>query len=295
MFVSTEIYSWREIGSDEKTIKLLKESGFTAYDYSMFAGKGKANLGYELLESDNYIEKAKALRAYADSIGMPCNQTHAPFPTAKKGNQEFNKQAKARTLRAIEISGILGAKYCVVHPCNDYTPEENAQLFKEFIQTAKKAGVKIATENMWNCVGWGTPEFRATPAACSSHENFKQHMKLLTALDKDMFGACVDIGHAEMNGLETSAVQMLETLGDYVTCIHLHDVDLINDNHQLPFVCDIDYAPIISAFKKIGYKGDITLESGTFSSTLPVELLPAGAKYASAVAQYFKEKIESTN
>ena len=182
-----------------------------------------------------------------------------------------------------------------LYPCNDYTPEENAQMYKEFIQTAKKAGVKIATENMWNCVGWGTPEFRATPAACSSHENFKKHMELLTALDKDVFGACVDIGHAEMKGLDTSAVQMLETLGDYVTCIHLHDVDLVNDNHQLPFVCNIDYAPVIDAFKKIGYKGDITLESGTFSTTLPVELLPAGAKYAAAVAQYFKEKIESQN
>ena len=292
MLISTEISSWRGVGSDEKTISLLKESGFTSYDYSMFASSGKANLGYELLVSDDYKEKARALREYADSIGMPCNQTHAPFPTARKGNEEYNKEAKERTHRAIEISGILGAKYCVVHPCNDYTPEENAQMYKEFIQTAKNAGVKIATENMWNCVGWGTPQFRATPAACSDHENFKRHMELLMELDKDVFCACVDIGHSEMKGLETSAVQMLETLGEHVACIHLHDVDLVNDNHHLPFICNIDYNPIIEAFKKIGYKGDITLESNTFAYNLPVELLPAGARYASSVANYFKQKIE---
>lgn len=292
MLISTEIGSWRGMGSDEKTIKMLQDSGFTAYDYSMAAFSGPANLGFELLRSPDYRERAQALRAYADSIGLPCNQTHAPFATAKKGNEEYNKKAREQVKRAIEISGILGAKYCVVHPCNDYTPEENAELYRAFIPTAKEAGVKIATENMWNCVGWGTPEFRATPAACSSHDNFRRHMELLTALDPDLFGACVDIGHAEMQGLGTSAARMLETLGDYVTCIHLHDVDLVHDNHQLPFVCQIDYAPIIEAFRKIGYRGDITLESTTFPKKLPVELLPAAARYAAAVAKYFKDQIE---
>ena len=69
-----------------------------------------------------------------------------------------------------------------------------------------------------------------------------------------------------MKGLDTSAVKMLETLKDYVGCIHLHDVDLLHDNHQLPFNCKIDYAPIIETFKKIGYKGDITLESNSFAN-----------------------------
>lgn len=291
MLLSTEISSWRGIGSDKETIKMLKESGFTAYDYSMFAGGGKSNLGYELLLSENYRDKAQKIRLYADSINMPCNQTHAPFPTAKKGDEEFNKIAQAYTIRALEISGILGAKYCVVHPY-DGTIEENVAMYKELIPIAKQAGVKIATENIWNCVGWGTPQFRAFPIVGSTPESFKRHMELLTALDKDVFGACVDIGHSEMKDLNTSAVQMLETLGNYVTCIHLHDVDLVHDNHQLPFICNIDYAPIIKAFKKIEYKGDITLESGTFSERLPVELLPAAAKYAAAVTNYFKTQIE---
>ena len=295
MYLSTEISSWRGIGSDEKAIKLLKDSGFTAYDYSMFSAQGKANLGYELLLSENYIEKANNLRKYADSIGMPCNQTHAPFPTARVGDEEYNKRAKELTVRALEISGILGAKYCVVHPCNHYSPEENLELYKEFVELAKAAGVKIATENMWNCTGWGTSEFTLLPAACSSHDNFKRHMDLLTELDKDIFGACLDIGHSEMRGLDTTAVEMLKTLGDYVTCIHLHDNDLFHDNHDLPFVGNMDYAPIIETFKEIGYKGDITLESNTFASKLPVELLPAAAKYAAAIAQYFKDKIESVD
>ena len=294
MLVSTEISSWRKIGSDEKAIKLLKDSGFTAYDYSMSKSLDPTlNIGFELISSDNYIEKAKKLREYADSVGLRCNQTHGPFPTAKTGDDKYNKWATEMSKRAIEVSGILGAKICVVHPWNYYTPEQNVELYRPLVETAKKAGVKIATENMWNAVNYGTKEQIVYSAACSSHSNFKKQMELLVELDKDVFCACVDIGHAEMKGLDTSAVKMLETLGRYVECMHLHDVDLLHDNHQLPFNCNIDYAPVIEAYKKIGYKGDVTLECNTFAGKLPVELLPAGAKYAAAVANYFKEKIEN--
>ncbi|MBQ8295602.1 MAG: hypothetical protein IJX87_04115 [Clostridia bacterium] len=78
-------------------------------------------------------------------------------------------------------------------------------------------------------------EFRAYAdglAACSHHDDFKAHLELLPA---DVFVACVDIGHAEMAGLSTSAAQMIETLGDRVLALHVHDVDLVHDNHQVPF------------------------------------------------------------
>ena len=79
MYISTEINSFRAYGDDKQVVKLLKDAGFTAYDFSMF-GKGWLQPN-ELLASDDYLEKAKELRAYADGIGLPCNQAHAPFPT----------------------------------------------------------------------------------------------------------------------------------------------------------------------------------------------------------------------
>ena len=150
-YISTEISSYRRYGNDKQVIKLLKESGFTAYDYTMDVGEGK-----DLLLEDDYIERAQALRAYADSIGILCNQTHAPFETARKGNEEYNKNMIPLIIRALEVSAILGAKACVVHPCNDYTAEENAALYKQFEETARKVGVKIATENVWNWVSGST-------------------------------------------------------------------------------------------------------------------------------------------
>ena len=285
MYISTEIHSFKKYGDDRAIIKMLKDAGFTAYDYSMFVYSNSA----ALIAADDYIEQAKALRAYADEIGIACNQTHAIYPSAQVGKEEYNQKTFEKIVRNIQVSGVLGAKVCVVHPCNDYTAEENAELYLALAPYARKAGVKIGVENMWNSYHWGQPDFHALPAACSHHEDFLKHMQLLP---KDAFCACVDIGHAEMAGLRTSAAQMIETLGEYVQCIHLHDIDGVNDNHQMPFTYNVDFEKVISALKKIGYQGDVTLECAYTATKHPVELYESLARHMAAVANYFKNRIE---
>lgn len=62
-------------------IKLLKEAGFQAFDLTLFHNGTKE----EIVFSDDYREKARELRRYADSIGIVCNQSHAVFPTSTGG------------------------------------------------------------------------------------------------------------------------------------------------------------------------------------------------------------------
>lgn len=281
-YISSEIQSFKQYGNAWEIVKMLKEVGFTAYDASML----KDGVFDEILYAENWEEKAREFRAYADGLGIVCNQAHAPFATARKGDDEYNAQMLPKIKRAIEVSGILGAKICVVHPCNNYTAEENAVLYKNFEETAKKAGVKIAVENMWN---WKQGSPVATPAACSHHDDFKKHLDLL---NKDVFVACVDIGHAEMAGLNTSAVEMIETLGESVQCIHLHDIDGVKDNHQVPFTQKVDFAKIIDALKVVNYQGDITLEVAYAPLKTPKELQKPLAKYLAEIANYFKNELE---
>lgn len=292
MYISTEINSFRAYGDDKQVVKLLKDAGFTAYDFSMF-GKGWLQPN-ELLASDDYLEKAKELRAYADGIGLPCNQAHAPFPTCLDEDYAldrgidataYNAQSREQITRAIEVAGVLGAKIIVVHPWNYYTPEQNAALYKSFEQTARKAGVKIALENMWN---WESGEPTACAAACSHHDDFKAHMELL---DSDVFVACLDIGHAEMAGLDTSAVQMIETLGAHLQALHIHDNDCVHDSHGLPYTMDIRFEPILAALKKIGYRGDITMEADRYARRFPVELYPHAARLMAEIGKYMRDKI----
>lgn len=281
--ISTTTSGFECYGKTEKVLSLLKESGFTAYDCSFCTDEAN----FRFLVNENYVEEARSLRAYADKIGLPCNQTHAPFPSALRGNDKYNAEAFSKLIRAIEVSGILGAKVCVVHPCNDYSAEENAEkVYLPLAPYAKKAGVKIGVENMWN---WNTPKNIFAPAACSSPEDFVKHLSLLP---KDVFAANIDVGHAELRAMNTSAAEMILALGKDFQSIHLHDVDFYHDSHTLPFAENIDYAPVVAAMKAVGYTGDITLESTEFIRKMPVEVYPEATKLMAAVAKYFKDSLD---
>ena len=257
--LSTEIASASRIVGREKAIELVAKAGFTAFDLSMFDlirydwQGGVASAGNTPLNGSDYVAYARSLKKIGLDNGIVCNQSHAPFPTFAKGIKDW-------VLRAIECTAIVGGKICVVHPDNNKCAEENAEFFFDILPFARSCGVKIATENMWN---WNDETNRATRAACSFHDDFLNHV---LAVNDEYFGACLDIGHAEMFGEETSAVKMIETLGEHLIALHIHDNNKLNDSHAIPYSMDIDFAPIASALKRRGYKGDFTLEADTFLS-----------------------------
>ncbi len=282
MKVSTEIGSLRyAYASYENRLLALKNAGFDAYDFSMFN-----ETVCPWIIDDDFADKAKKLREYSDKIGIVCNQTHAPFPLVFVGDEKRTNERFDEIVRALEISAILGAKYSVVHPWNGYSPKENAEIYGRLKPTAEMLGIKIALENMWF---WDNEKDCALPAACSDEDNFNAHLDLL---DENVFCALLDIGHAEMKGLNTSAVKMIRALGKRIKCIHLHDNDLVHDTHTLPFTRNIDYAPIIEALREIGYDGDITLESDSFAPKLPSELVPHALKFMAQVAGYFRTELQ---
>ncbi len=284
MYISTETDSLASFyASYEERLSALKEAGFDAYDFSMFNASSCPWIG-----ENEYAEKVKALRKYADSIGIVCNQTHAPFPLVFSDSEEKTKARFAEIVRALEISAILGAKLSVVHPGNSPMPQENAKLYKRFEPYAKKFGIRIALENMW---GWDNENGHALPGACSDGANFNAHLDLL---DETVFCALVDVGHGEMKGLDTSAEKMIRALGGRVKGIHLHDNDLIHDTHTLPFTRNIKYAPIIAALKDIGYDGDITLESDAFLPKFPKQLVPAALTFMAAIADYIRKELTNS-
>ena len=69
-----------------------------------------------------------------------------------------------------------------------------------------------------------------------------------------------DVGHAEMKGSDTTAVEMIKALDHRLQALHIHDNDKWHDSHQIPFSMDIDFVPIVKALKEIDYKGYFTLE-----------------------------------
>ena len=286
MKTSTEIASIAKHVGEEKAIELVARSGFDAWDFSMFDmarydWKNKCLLeSSHPLHTSEYASFAKKLRKIGEDNGIVCNQSHAPFPVYCQAIRDYLK-------RAIECTAIAGGKVCVIHPDNMKSAEENAEMFFELLPTAKEYGVVIATENMWN---WDTKLDQASSAACSHHSDFLAHIK---AVNDPYLAACLDIGHAEMRGLGTTAHEMITALGEHLVALHLHDNDLHHDSHKLPRTMQIDFDQVLRSLKSVDYKGDFTLEADSYLSVYTVDNVAEGVKNmadcARALVEDFKK------
>ena len=287
MKISTEIWSTTAHVGEEKAVELIAKAGFDAWDFSMFDMARIDWSTYTVLDKPHplnqpdYLKFARRLKQVGLDNGIVCNQSHAPFPS-------FVPQIREVYLkRAIECTAEAGGKICIIHPDNNSTAEENAAFYNELLPFAKEHGVKIATENMWN---WKANAPTACAAACSHHDDFCRHVDLV---NDEYLVACLDIGHAEMAGLDTSAPQMIRALGNRLQALHIHDNDRLGDSHQIPFSMNIEWEPIAKAFKDIDYQGYLTLEADRFLSAYNAENVFDGvcelAKSARRLEQMIKE------
>ena len=271
MKTSTEIHSICNVVGHEKAIELCAKAGFDCFDFSMFD-----MIGYDWptktafpsgtpLGGSDYLKFVRGLRKVADDNGIPCNQSHAPYPSCNRDIRDMFK-------RAIECTAELGGKICVIHPDNDKNGYENAEMYIELLPFAKAKGVKIATENMWN---WNYDLDQAAPAACSDPKSFLEHIE---AVNDPYLIACLDLGHAEMQGLGTNSVEMIHALGGYLQALHIHDIDKHDDNHQIPFSLNVEFEPIVKALKQIGYSGEFTLEASSYMGAFNADNAFEGVK-----------------
>lgn len=257
MLISTEIGSISNYVGEEKAVEYVAKAGFDAWDFSMFkmalydwGNKCVRDILHPLRSAD-YLAFARKLRRIGEDNGIHCNQSHAPFPTYCPEIRDMYK-------RAIECTAEAGGSICIIHPDNFKSAEENAEVYLELLPFAKEHNVKIAAENMW-C--WDDKKNCASPAACSSPEDFIAH---INAVNDEYFVACLDIGHAEMYGVNTSAAEMIEKLAGSLQALHIHDNDQIHDSHNIPFSMKIDFSKVALALKKIGYTGYLTLEADRY-------------------------------
>ena len=258
MKTSTEINSLKRLVGEHKAVELVAKAGFDAWDFSMF-DMARWDWDNEVifdtphpLKSSEYLKFARELKKIGEDNGIVCNQSHAPFPTIYMSDDILK--------RAIECTAEAGGKICIIHPGNDLTAEQNAEIYQRLLPFAKDHGVKIATENMWN---WPNGSPTSTFAACASAEDFVRHIDIV---NDPYLVACLDIGHAEMVGSGDGAVKMIKALGPRLQALHIHDNDKLHDSHQIPFSMQIDFDAVVKALKEVNYSGYLTLEADRYLS-----------------------------
>jgi len=284
--ISTEINTTAKITGEEKAIELVAKAGFDAWDFSMF---GICDRDWENLTASpnshpvsgpNYLAHARKLKQIGLDNGIICNQSHAPFPMRLEGIMTFVK-------RAIECTAEAGGEICVIHPDNRKSAEENSEMFLSLLEFSKDMGIKIATENMWN---WDSEKDEAYPAACSGPEDFCKHIDLVA---NPRFCACLDLGHAEMRGLNTTAVEMIKALGPRLKALHIHDNDKWHDSHQIPFSMDMDFEAIVKALKEINYDGYFTLEADRYLANHTIDNVFDGVRDMAKATRQLADMYES--
>lgn len=281
-YSSTTDYLSKKYG-EEEAVKMLIEAGYTAIDFSMFDIK-RAPF------TDDYKELAEKLRKTADENGVVFNQAHAPFIWK---TDVYENELVPLFPRAFEFAALLGIKNVVVHPRQNgryYGREEelfekNVEFYTALKPLAKKYGIKMAIENMWQ-------RHPVTNYICDDVCAPPEELARLydTLNDPEVFTVCLDLGHVALCGREPA--DAIRTLGERIGCLHVHDVDYRDDLHTLPGVGKINWDSVCRALADIDYTGDITFEADNFYLGFLPEMHRTATKFMAETGKSLVEKIK---
>jgi len=276
-------------GADD-SIKILKDAGFDAIDFSMFCF---SNDNDPIVSAD---EKAYArdLREKAEAVGLHFNQAHAPFPGLRYGDTAYNERMSPRVEKAIKIAGLLGASAIVVHPIavpggKEVQKEFNINMYRSLAPIAKEYGVKIALENMW---GHDSKRNYIVPNVCSFASELADYYDTLD--DSEAFTVCLDLGHCSLVGEEPD--DAIRVLGkDRLGALHVHDNNYVQDCHTIPYDygMKMNWDKITRALGEIDYQGDFTYEADTFFVRFDRQSIPIAAKFTVDIGRSLIAKIDA--
>lgn len=265
----------------EETIRIIKEAGFEGIDYAMSAGA----------YGDDYLDYAERINAACKKYGIPVVQLHGPIPKYQLHESEARAAFMKQAERAIEFAGLIGSANCVLHPMRVARGSHEDQLginlgeYSPLIPLAKKAGIKIAIENMCNFKvnELGEP----VKHVCKSAE---EHARYIDAFGDESVTACFDTGHAAASSEEIC--EFVRVLGGKrLTALHVHDNDCKNDLHTIPYNNSIKFDPFLTALADIDYQGDFTLECIYYVNNLPEALWLPNLRYQAEIARYMRDEI----
>lgn len=288
MKLSIDFYEFSERFGDFKAAEMIKEAGFDALDYSYYYKKEEQEA-----MGEGYLDYAKKFRAHLDTIGLECNQAHAPF-SLEYGMEGKEAEEKFLLLeRSIEAAAILGAKVIVVHairvPRGVDFEDYNVEFYNRLLPICIRCGIKLGVENLFNTD-------RKRNCIIDRLGKAKDLNRILDRINSPWAVACIDMGHAALTGNEPE--EFIEEINPkYLQAVHINDNDYLKDRHRLPYLGELNWPAIMTALKKSGYQGDLTMELismafPSYTQKFPDALIPAALKFAAQVGRNLIEIFE---
>ncbi len=231
----------------------------------------------DCLKEDITEKECKKIAQYAfkQNIGLNTLATGYYWGCSLGSDDETErKKALNFTRKYIEVAHWLGVKKILVVPgavdvaWDDSRPiipyktvwENSTKSLKKLLPKAKRCGVEICLENVWN-------KFLLSP----------MELKMfLEQFDSDFIGSYFDVGNATMSGY---AEHWIEILGDKIKAVHIKNFKREDCGGVLHGFGDdleegdVNFENVKTALRKIGFTGPITVEMIPFSR-LPNMVLP---------------------
>lgn len=233
-------------------IKNICDAGFKYIDLSLYAIKENDPLFY----NNNWKEEVEKIKNFAEKNGVTFVQAHSPNTNFYKSEKDY-AYAVEKTIRSIEICGMLGIKNTVVH--SGYCPGlwdknqwfyENKKFYEKLFSKAEEYNVNILCEN--------TAKSNMNDGYfLISGSDMREFVKYV---NHPLFHTCWDTGHANIEG---SQYDEIKAIGDELYAVHINDNRGNTDEHLIPFFGTINMDEVMNGLIDINYKGVFTFEAGS--------------------------------
>ena len=305
--VSVQTAKWFDETKPAESMRYIKECGFEGVDYninSLF----RASFDEEHLTS--FFDKSivelqdyyQPLKTASKENGIEFCQSHGILVIYHKDNPRKTEYCLKVTEKMIEVCQYLECKAIVIHPwigsqfgaSKEEEINVNMELYRRLMPTAKRCGVKICLENLWEKQNG---EYVDAPCI-DANEACMYIDRLNEEAGEDVFGFCLDIGHTKF--YHTDIYEFIKTLGKRLTVTHLHENDGNSDAHLVPFtqidpmdraLC-IDWERTLQALHEIHYEGSLSFETCNAIVNLPLEMKTRVLKFIREIGWWFKKRLQ---
>jgi sugar phosphate isomerase/epimerase len=240
-------------------IGMMNNPSLSVYDEIAAIGTAKFDFVDLTIEGPNLYFDAERVRGLLDHHNLkvvghtdPC----LPYAYPVDGIREA---CLVELERCAKLFSELGAKLMNIHPCYASPPcrkqdllAMNIEALKVIEQMSRGYGLTLVLENF-------RPPFDRV-------DNFKTILSEIPAL-----GLHLDFGHTNI-GRDDGDV-FCKHLGSSVEHVHFSDNRSMDDLHMPLGVGNVNWKKMVSALKKIGYDGTITLEIFCDDSTVLFDYL----------------------
>lgn len=199
----------------------------------------------------------EGIRDVVSAHGLSC-QVHSPICdwNIAAMSDRLREASVKETIATIDAAGAMGVRTVTVHPgltsmaipgLEERAVEHAKASMKVMDRIASEYGITVAVENM--------PAFPFFLGKTAEQLN--------EIVDGTALSICFDIGHANTTGQIDA---MIDTFGDRITNIHIHDNHGSADEHLTIGDGTIDFDHVIGRMN--GYRGNWIIESKSLESAV---------------------------